>query len=655
MNSSLERFGSKYTPRHIDLARLCALPVALTPELIHLIRYQLTPDLPYSAESELLLSSLCEEAGPGLYEMRKDIRKELLEELRGRTDLQEEGRRVAHLLAEYARTPLAWAARGDTEEKRYASLVASQQFAAFAWLAPDQARRWLELARDKDELELGRSWFVAMEREIPNRPLKVFVSVPARVAQNKKALLRAEQEIFGAFANHSTIHLFGFDSPVEKRRISNPSEYVRTCDIAILFGERGGIIAGSGVEKEFLAAREAGIPRILYVFGSPNQAIQPNQSPALESDLLVRSWQEMTDIEGLVWDDLTAFQCESWPASESLRSSVLETMSSLPSLQPALGGLQQFVYQFRSEELLALSLSIALLPLRDEKRSAEVAYLLLRQQPAQQLAPSLFQEAQRLIQLLLVKKEEPVFRETLAKIGALGGYEVPFLPPRTLAEYKAQMVSVPAGRFRMGSESSKWNDQRPVHEVELSAFHLGRTPVTVGMWQEYCAVTKRKMPEAPRWGWQVDHPIVSVSWEDCKVYADWAGLALPTEAQWEYGVRGSKNLVYPWGNDWDASKCVNASNSGNSPAVVGSNDADHSWCGALDMAGNVWEWCVDWFDPRYYKVSPLKDPLGPRKGTYKVLRGGSWNYSIPVYFRSTFRSNEMPLNQLSTLGFRLCS
>nr|WP_309692976.1 SUMF1/EgtB/PvdO family nonheme iron enzyme [Armatimonas sp.] len=118
--------------------------------------------------------------------------------------------------------------------------------------------------------------------------------------------------------------------------------------------------------------------------------------------------------------------------------------------------------------------------------------------------------------------------------------------PLTLAEYKVQLQAIPGGSFK-----------REGFTVTLSPFQMGRTPVTVGMWQEFCEATKRTIPECPispvwedGWDRMWDHPIVNVSWIECKAYADWAELLLPTEAQWEYAARGGLvGKIYPWGDE----------------------------------------------------------------------------------------------------------
>ena len=162
------------------------------------------------------------------------------------------------------------------------------------------------------------------------------------------------------------------------------------------------------------------------------------------------------------------------------------------------------------------------------------------------------------------------------------------------------------------------------------------------------------MPEVPAWGWIDTHP-VNVSWNDAKAYAKWAGVTLPTEAQWEKAARGTDGRVYPWGNDWDAAKCNNSvgANHPGKTSPVGSFPAGASPYGCLDMAGNVWQWCADWYGADYYTTSPAKNPTGPATGTVRVLRGGSWGGSGVVYgCRGACRIYYIPYLWVYLIGFR---
>ena len=209
----------------------------------------------------------------------------------------------------------------------------------------------------------------------------------------------------------------------------------------------------------------------------------------------------------------------------------------------------------------------------------------------------------------------------------------PWLTPGTQAGQEicgpdgGKMVWVPAGEFMMGSNDGR-EDERPVHSVRLTrGFWLGKCEVTVQQWLHYCKVAKVVL------GTEIitplDHPMSGVSWHDVTAYCRFYGMALPTEAQWEWAARGPEERKYPWGNQWNARLCNNRDNpyvDGDMgmafTAPVGHYPGGASWCGALDMAGNLAEWVADWYSKTYYAISPGVDPQGPATGTEKVWRGG---------------------------------
>jgi len=187
------------------------------------------------------------------------------------------------------------------------------------------------------------------------------------------------------------------------------------------------------------------------------------------------------------------------------------------------------------------------------------------------------------------------------------------------------MVWVPPGEFMMGSEDAD-DDVKPVHKVRITkGFWLGKHEVTNAQYRAFCEATGKAFPEKNDQG--DDHPVRYASWQDFKAYCDHYGLALPTEAQWEYAARGPEGRVYPWGNGWDSKKCCNRDNRGPDGTTfpVGSFPDGASWCGALNMAGNVREWCSDWYDYSYYANSPDTDPAGPATGRTRLTRGGMWS------------------------------
>ena len=243
----------------------------------------------------------------------------------------------------------------------------------------------------------------------------------------------------------------------------------------------------------------------------------------------------------------------------------------------------------------------------------------------------------------------------------------PAFAPLTLKDYIAQMRPIPGGTFLMGSDPGK-EDEKPVHTVRLSRFRMGATPVTVGMWQEYCGATGRQMPETPNWGWQPSHPVVNVSWEDIQGqeggggYCEWASrqagfrLSLPTEAQFEYCARdGGKNIVYPWGDRFDRGLlwCSRQEfgDAGRTSPVVRDERIHVNSLGLSDMTGNVFQWCRDWYGP--YPAGPATDPKGPSSGRERCLRGGSWDGLNPVNFRCALRDWGPPGSRYFSLGFRL--
>ncbi len=246
----------------------------------------------------------------------------------------------------------------------------------------------------------------------------------------------------------------------------------------------------------------------------------------------------------------------------------------------------------------------------------------------------------------------------------LAGSAAPAAPTERVNEKDgAAMVWVPAGTFTMGSTEDDINqllllrptlkpamfaDERPRHPVELDGFWIYRYEVTVAQYRAYCAATKREMPKQPAWSTDT-HPVVNVSWNDAVAYATWAGASLPTEAQWEYAARGSDDRRFPWGNAWDEERCNNYSDHnplgggyhGARATPGGSYPQSASPFGVHDMAGNVWEWCLDYYDKTYYAASPVKNPTGPAAGELRVLRGGSWGSSSAT-IRSACRHADSP-------------
>jgi formylglycine-generating enzyme required for sulfatase activity len=218
--------------------------------------------------------------------------------------------------------------------------------------------------------------------------------------------------------------------------------------------------------------------------------------------------------------------------------------------------------------------------------------------------------------------------------GLLAGAEWPPPPPPEL-EVPEGMVWVPPGPFIYGE-----GEGTRVVRLEQGLF-VARTPVTNAQYARFVAATGHEPPQhwkgrTPPEGLR-DHPVVYVSWHDAVAYAGWAGARLLTEQEWEKAARGIDGRIYPWGDEFDPSRCnTDESGIGGTTPVGKYSLGGDSPYGAADMAGNVWEWCADWYD---------------EGKTYKVLRGGSW-VGGPSIVRCADRLRYNPDYRYFIVGFR---
>ncbi|HRC88367.1 MAG TPA: SUMF1/EgtB/PvdO family nonheme iron enzyme, partial [Thermoanaerobaculia bacterium] len=226
---------------------------------------------------------------------------------------------------------------------------------------------------------------------------------------------------------------------------------------------------------------------------------------------------------------------------------------------------------------------------------------------------------------------------------------------------------VPPGEFSMGSNEIG-DHERPAHRVKLSGFWLAETPVTNRQYGLYLGGGQGKVKEP--YSWHVrrfsspKQPVVQVGWEEAQAYCQWlSGLAsqpvnLPSEAQWEYAARGSQGRKYPWGDKPEPNPqlaCFAQNLETGSPAVVGSYPAGAGPFGHLDLAGTVWEWCLDVWDAEAYKgrKGMTENPVVKGGGSRThVVRGGGWRNSADG-LQSAFRSKSDNWLGDALIGFRV--
>ena len=225
------------------------------------------------------------------------------------------------------------------------------------------------------------------------------------------------------------------------------------------------------------------------------------------------------------------------------------------------------------------------------------------------------------------------------------------------------MVHFPAGEFEMGSpKGTGKKNEYPNHKVYLDAFYLDRFEVTFADFEAYLASQLKKYPTITGWVDRkaradlINKPIFGLQWKRCRNYCEWREKRMPTEAEWERAARGIENRIYPWGNEPPDKSRANFGNccfveKGKVHNEVGHYEKGNTAEGISDLGGNVAEWVSDWYDKKYYKRTPYKNPKGPKKGKYHVIRGGAWN-SLPMYLRSSSRYGDSDSKDYYGIGCR---
>ncbi len=241
-------------------------------------------------------------------------------------------------------------------------------------------------------------------------------------------------------------------------------------------------------------------------------------------------------------------------------------------------------------------------------------------------------------------------------------------PVRTVPDTEfviPRLIQIPAGWFLMGSDAGQDNE-RPLHRVWMHSFRLGACQVTNAEYAQFLSATKHRKPlhwDDPNFSAPLQ-PVVAPSWFDAVEYCEWLSrmtqrrFRLPTEAEWEYAARGGlEQKLFPWGDEPPESLANYAARWKTGPEPVG--HAETNGYGLWDIGANVHEWCADWFDADYYRVSSERNPQGPdtvpsgsKQPARRSSRGGSWRHFTKVS-RCAARSSIPPEFQYADYGFRV--
>ncbi|MDE3042747.1 MAG: SUMF1/EgtB/PvdO family nonheme iron enzyme [Nitrospirota bacterium] len=254
-----------------------------------------------------------------------------------------------------------------------------------------------------------------------------------------------------------------------------------------------------------------------------------------------------------------------------------------------------------------------------------------------------------------VQEEEAIGRVN-DQLRAVQEEEVKQLAQRGIAQPDG-MVVIPAGEFWMGAEDGL-QDARPLHRVHLSSYWFDKYVVTNALYRQ-CVEGGACTPPKDRQAFddlqRAQHPVTNVTWNQARAFCQWQGKRLPTEAEWEKAARGTDARRYPWGNDGEIVRSrvrnaeLTAGTNGTEP--VGRQATTVSPYGVFDLIGSVSQWVKDWYAEDFYQTSSARDPQGPLRGSFRVLRGGEWSEKPPD-LRASYRGWDEVTYWGPTLGVR---
>jgi formylglycine-generating enzyme required for sulfatase activity len=219
-----------------------------------------------------------------------------------------------------------------------------------------------------------------------------------------------------------------------------------------------------------------------------------------------------------------------------------------------------------------------------------------------------------------------------------------------------EMIQIPAGRFLMGDiQGYGYGNEKPVHEVLIDSFAMGRYTVTFAEYDYFAETTDRKKPSDMGWG-RGNRPIINILWKDVVAYTEWLSqqtgqqYRLPTEAEWEYAARADTETDYWWGNviELDRANCSNCGSKWDNEMTAPVGSFASNPFGLYDTVGNVWEWTCSVYEEKFNGKEQCC--ANPKEDILRVIRGGSW-FDDPKAARVSFRTHWW--NSYINVGFRL--
>ena len=647
---TVEHFINLHEPSYESLLHYAALPLILTPELLHYLRHAFTPTTPWIAEVDILLAeSLCRQYSTyEQYLLHADVRAWLLAKARAEPDfrLADAARVLLHYVEDLQRSrpykswrelqAQAWSAMLYIDDEHRRSVV-EQIKEAFRRAGAGQSGGDLISEAELERLAHITEMLAPELRQ--HQALVEYARAVRTLLRNETEVdERAYQPILGE-AMPSAAELTGRKRSPPLPRVTPPvkivviyshqdREWLEKLETAFLPLERQGMIEcwndhriPPGEDWKQALEKQLNAAELILVLASADFLTSEYSSIEMQRALERAETGEARLIPILLdpvdWQDtpLAHFQClpkdgrpltQGFDPDQALREVVQEISRVVKDIRAAW-----------------------------RERPSPPPIQNIHGWPPEQVRELQRQTAQAL--------GTPVeFRDTFKERDQQG-------PP---------MVVIPGGRFLMGSppEERGREDEEHQHEVGIiTPFAIGKFPVTFEDYDRFCEATGREKPSDWEWG-RATRPVIDVSWEDAVAYCAWlsqqtgARYRLPTEAEWEYACRASSETKYCFGDDERQLEdyAWYSNNAGGKTHPVGEKQAN-AW-GLYDVHGNVLEWVQDWYGP--YSKAPQHDPSGPESGSGRVIRGGSW-ISDAEYCRSAFRGRIDPGDRDDDLGFRL--